>query len=323
MNLSKSFHHKIPLSNLIRLLITVFALTQLTSCTNIPFGPSPVKNPAIKHIVLVSIDGLRPDAINRSNAKNLFELSRSNLYYPEAQTIQRSVTLPSHTSMLTGLDYSRHKITTNKPLPGHVPFATVFQILKKTGKTNAAFFSKKKLGFLFHPDSLDYIYGPGQQDTKYHQTHANELSENFSHVWPKQFFNMTFIHIREPDETGHKYGWMSNEYLNQAIPAADKAIGQIYNTIKNSKHANDTLLIITADHGGKDKTHWYQRPEDFTIPWMAINPGIKPETKHGKGVYIYDTMPTILYLLGAPVPENIDGHVIPRLKQLFLKNTHH
>jgi len=271
----------------------------------------------VEHIVLVSIDGLRPDAINANNAPHLYQLTQTGLYYPNAQTIQRSVTLPSHASMLTGLDSMHHKIDKNKSLAGYLTFPTVLKMLKEDGQSTAAFFSKKKLNFLFPPDSIDYIYARGQNGIDSQQTTAHQLASEFARNWDKNAFNLTFIHIREPDMAGHRHGWMSDAYLNQAVPIADQAIGQIHSSIKNSRYANNTLLIITADHGGKDKIHWGNRQEDLTIPWLAVFPHMKAVTHREENVSIYDTTPTILYLLGTAIPTGLDGQVIPGIQALF------
>jgi predicted AlkP superfamily pyrophosphatase or phosphodiesterase len=317
MTESMPFMYKSAITKLIQILVHAFVLSLLVACSHEAVQPAVSDRATVNHIVLVSVDGLRPDAIKRENAKNLYALSQAGLYYANAQTIKRSVTLPSHTSLLTGLDVKQHKISKNKTLPGYIAFPTVLQVLKNNGKTTAALFSKPKLKFLFPPDSYDHLYGTGQNGVDYHQTHASNIAAEFSRIWAKQGYNLTFIHIREPDSAGHKHGWMSDEYLNQAIPATDEAIGQIYDSIKKSPYANDTLLIITSDHGGQDTTHWHHRPEDLTIPWMAIHPAISTELNTDSNVTIYDTTPTILYLLNAPVPEGLDGHVIQRIKTIF------
>lgn len=293
-------------------------LIALSACTQPkPDSLNTAASSTVQHVVLVSIDGLRPDAINIKNAPNLFKLSHSGLYYPKAQTIKRSVTLPSHTSMLTGLDSKRHKINENKLLPGYISFPTAMKLVKQTGQSTATLFSKKKLKFLFAPDTVDYQYGRGQNNVDYHQTSAANIAAEFSRVWAKNGFNLTFVHIREPDSSGHKHGWMSDDYINKAVTTADQAIAQIYNSIKTSPYANNTLLIITADHGGADKIHWSNRPEDLTIPWLAIHPTIKPEIRIDEAVTIYDTTPTILYLLGAPTPIGLDGRIVPSIQSLF------
>ena len=96
--------NKCSIKLLTQSLVYISLLVLLDACSNIPFEPAVSDRAKVTHIVLISIDGLRPDAINIKNAKNLYTLSHAGLYYPDAQTIKRSVTLPSHTSMLTGLD---------------------------------------------------------------------------------------------------------------------------------------------------------------------------------------------------------------------------
>ncbi len=309
--------HKIITDKLLRFFAYTFVLTLLASCSNTLIAPSVSGKASVKRIVLISIDGLRPDAINSKNAKNLYALSHAGLYFPNAQTIKRSVTLPSHTSMLTGLDVKRHKITKNKPLPSYIKYPTVMQILKKHGKTTAALFSKEKLKYLFPPDSHNYLYGRGHNGIDYNQTRAANVAAEFSRVWTTQDYSLSFIHIREPDSAGHKHGWMSDEYLNQAVTTADEAVGHIYNLIKNSRYADNTLLIVTSDHGGKDTTHWHQRPEDLSIPLMVVHPAISPELRTDSDVSIYDITPTILYLLDTPAPKGLDGRIIERIKTLF------
>src|SRR5947199_8963276 len=57
------------------------------------------------HVIVVSIDGLRPDAIDKFHARTLQRLMHEGRYSLHAQTIKLSLTLPSHTSVLTGVDY--------------------------------------------------------------------------------------------------------------------------------------------------------------------------------------------------------------------------
>ena len=63
-----------------------------------------------RHVVVVSIDGLRPDAIETYGAATLQRLMREGSYTLSGSTIDPSKTLPSHTSMLTGQPPERHGV---------------------------------------------------------------------------------------------------------------------------------------------------------------------------------------------------------------------
>lgn len=69
--------------------------------------PTPVAS-VTRNVVLVSIDGLRPDAISYFKATTLQRLIREGSSSMTARTIMPSTTLPSHTSMLTGEPPDEH-----------------------------------------------------------------------------------------------------------------------------------------------------------------------------------------------------------------------
>ncbi|HEY5902494.1 MAG TPA: alkaline phosphatase family protein, partial [Anaerolineales bacterium] len=82
------------------------------SPTAAPTGtPTAIPRPSITRVVIISIDGLRPDAIDAAPMPVLQELLRGGAYSLSAQTVMPSTTLPAHTSMLSGLCPSAHGIT--------------------------------------------------------------------------------------------------------------------------------------------------------------------------------------------------------------------
>ncbi|MGH7449160.1 MAG: alkaline phosphatase family protein, partial [Longimicrobiales bacterium] len=106
------------------------------------------------HVIVVSIDGLRPDAIERFDAATLMRLMAEGAWSLEATTILPSITLPSHTSMLTGVEPEVHGVTWNSELMdihGHVATPTIFAVAKQAGLRTAAFFSKAKFAHLAVP----------------------------------------------------------------------------------------------------------------------------------------------------------------------------
>ena len=101
-------------------------------------------------IVVISIDGLRADAIRLANATKLLSIIKDGNHFTRSSTIDLSLTLPSHTSMLTGLDYTQHGITWNdyQPEKGVVQFPTFLELSKKSGLKTAMFITKDKLKHL-------------------------------------------------------------------------------------------------------------------------------------------------------------------------------
>ena len=73
--------------------------------------------PRVQHVFIVSFDGGKPAVMQQSAMPTLFEMAKTGAVDWNAKTVFPSVTLPSHTSMLTGVDIPRHKIFWNDYQP--------------------------------------------------------------------------------------------------------------------------------------------------------------------------------------------------------------
>jgi predicted AlkP superfamily pyrophosphatase or phosphodiesterase len=118
-------------------------------------------------------------------------------------------------------------------------------------------------------------------------------------------FGVLFIHFATTDDMGHVYGWLSPEQLS-VVFRADEAIGELLAALDARGLRDETLLIITADHGGHGMIHGSSMPEDMTIPWIASGPEIEAKQLTTQ-VHTMDTAATAAYALGLTIPEEWDG----------------
>ena len=259
--------------------------------------------------LVITIDGLRPDAILKADAPNLKALIKEGSYTPSAKTVDPPKTLPSHTSLVTGLVPKKHLTFINEWIEdmGYVEFDTIFTLAKKEGFSTAMFVGKDKLNFIAVPKSIDKL-----EVVEYSPTSVKEISNSFISYMKENTPGITLIHFPEPDIPGHKNGWMSEEYLN-ALQRVDTELGNIINALKQAGIYEKTFLVITSDHGGKGKTHKGDHPDVTTIPWLAVGEGVKQDYSIKEKVYIYDTAPTVLKALGISPPQNIDGRVLEEI----------
>ena len=65
------------------------------------------------------------------------------------------------------------------------------------------------------------------------------------------------------------------------------------------------ITIVLADHGGHDRTHGLDIPEDMTIPVMIH--GMEEVGEMTKRVSIKDIAPTLAALMDCPVPKEWEG----------------
>lgn len=248
------------------------------------------------HVVVVSIDGLRPDAIRAAGALTLQRLMRGGSYTLDARTIGLSKTLPSHASMLTGELEDEHHIlwnTDETETHGTIEIPTVFGIARQHGFHTAAFFSKAKFNHLDVAGTLDHSQAPdGRRPWS-----ADRTVGDVERYLATQRPNLLFVHIGEPDHAGHLAGWMSWWYA-RAVRRADASLSRIVAAADRSFGRGEYTLIVTADHGGHDRTHGTTALEDVTIPWVAFGEGVREGTELPVGIRTVDTAATALWLLG-------------------------
>lgn len=269
-------------------------------------GAGPVRPPKAgavsSHVVVISIDGLRPDAIEQYGAATLLRLKRDGVA-GTAQTIYPSKTLPSHTSMLTGVTPAVHGITWNSDRTdarGYVMVPTVFEIAKQNGYTTAAFFAKAKLRHLQKPGSLDYSQAPRGDMWMATRTVA-DVQHYLRYAQP----NLLFVHIGEPDYAGHSLGWMGGIY-GWAVRRADAAVAEILRSADRAFGADNYTVIVTADHGGHARSHGSDDERDMSIPWIVWGRGVAPGA-NPEPIKTMDTAATVLWLLGARAPDAWSG----------------
>lgn len=231
--------------------------------------PTLTPRPAIGRVLIISIDGLRPDAIELAPMPNLLALMKSGAYSLASQTIFPSVTLPSHTSMLTGLCPAQTGVDWNDYLPerGFAKGTSLFAVAKKAGLYTVMIVGKKKLIQITPPETIDAFQFINDRDVVLADLAAPTL---------KNGFDLAFIHLATTDDMGHAYGWLSTQQIS-VIRRADEALGKIFSTLDEAGLRQDTLIIVTADHGGHQQTHGSRLPEDMTIPWVVNGPGVIPQ----------------------------------------------
>ena len=125
---------------------------------------------------------------------------------------------------------------------------------------------------------------------------ANELI-NYVKAFDTDF---TFFLMGYTDWAGHKFGWMSDEYMS-AMESSWSNIEKIMTEL-----GDEYTYIITADHGGHDRTHGSEMPEDMIIPVMLCGKAFEAG-KEIDGVKLIDIAPTVTTLLGVEPDEEWEG----------------
>jgi len=299
-----------------RFSVLIFSLVVATGCfgphyirtVRNPEQPFPKRDGPTEHVVVVSIDGLRPDAIAKFEAPTLKRLMLEGSYTLSASTILPSKTLPSHTSMLTGQAPDVHGVFWNTNAgfarrATRVP--TVFGLLRNEGYVTAAFFSKAKFTTLQQPGTLDYSQAPGGW---WGYWPSDRTLKDVQLYLAKERPHLLFVHLGDPDRAGHASGWMSSQY-GEAVVRIDSAVAKLVAMAEQAFGPGNFTFIVTADHGGHDKDHGSSDTRDVTIPWIAWGRGVNAGLL-SRQVNTVDTAATVLWLLKVPKPGEWSGQAV-------------
>lgn len=271
--------------------------------------------PEVKHVVVISVDGLRPDCLLLAKTPVLRGFIQEGSYTFWARTTAAAVTLPSHVSMLTGVIPGKHEIEWNNDLPFAKPVyskvPTLFEMAANIGLSTALVGGKAKLAPLTKPGTLTHVALPARESAD----NAFVVAETLKIV-AKSIPDLLFVHLPDVDAVGHRHGWGSKEQL-ATIEATDAQVGEVVAAYEAAGARVRTIFIVTADHGGAGRTHGYVGPEDGRsrfIPWIVRGPGVRQGfdlTQFEKlQVDTEDTAATACWLLGMALPVYLDGKVV-------------
>lgn len=268
-----------------------------------PYLPPDVATNA-RHVVIISEDGMRPELITQQQRMQWHQLMAKNGAFTwHARTIRTASTLPSHASMLSGVDVNLHGLTWNnwRPQKGYIQVPTIFKAAEEKGLKTAAFVGKFKLRHILPPGTVGVFQRPGY--------YCKKVSEEAARYIEREKPALTFVHFSDPDEKGHSAGWMSEDQ-KRAARDSDACLGTIYQAIERAGILSDTLVIVSADHGGHNHNHSGALQSDRNIPWIAMGPGVRRGYSIQGPISTMDTAATALAALGLQPQTRLTGKPI-------------
>ena len=248
-------------------------------------------------VLLILVDGMRPDSItNIDLAQRLISSSAATM---SAATVMPSVTLPCHMSLFHSVDPSRHGTTTNTFAPQVRPVIGLCEVLAKNRKNCAFFYDWEELRDLTRPGSLAHSFFCSGAKINYTDADHRVTDDAIAYLM-EQRPDFAFLYLGNPDETGHRFGWMSEEYM-EAVRGAWGEIERVLNVLPE-----EYSVILLADHGGHDRIHGTNCPEDMTIPVIIKCEAFAANTTL-ENVSILDIAPTVAKLLNVAPDAEWEG----------------
>lgn len=235
-------------------------------------------------MILISIDGMRPDGLQQCGHPFVNELEKRCSFTYWASSVYPTVTFPCHFSMAHSVTPQRHGILTNTYVPQVRPVNGLFERITALGGISAMFYGWEPIRDIASPGTLMFAnfmnaYTGESVDT--------ELTNKAVECITKHTPDFVFLYMVDTDEKGgHDNGWMSDEYLRRIFIAVDN-VKRIFDAF-----ADQYSIIVMADHGGHDRSHGTEMPEDMTVPLFCYGNDFIPGKTIEKASLL-DIAPTI------------------------------
>lgn len=251
--------------------------------------------------VLVMLDGVRPDAIAAAGCPALDGLRARGATTLTARSVMPSITLPCHTSIFYSVPPERHGITSNDWQPMARPLPGLVEVAKQSGLRCGFFYNWEQLRDMARPGTMHSAFFRNSSETAEGDDEVADAAA--AQIGPERL-DFAFVYFGTVDSAGHAFGWMSPPYLAQ-LRRVDAALGRLLAALPA-----ETTVLVQADHGGHDRSHGTDSPEDMTIPWLLAGPTIRKGYEIAEPVSLLDTAPTLARVLGLAAPAAWEGRAV-------------
>lgn len=258
--------------------------------------------PVASRVVVVVLDGLRPDAIDTFGLTQWTRLAASGAATRSGRSVRPSVTAAALTSLFTGVDPRVHGIEGESfqlPRQAHrLPLITA--TLAAHGLPSTVHIRRIPWWYRGLARQFAKLAGASQVTMTGDTADAIlDAAEPTLRAMPRGF---SFIHLPDADRAGHAHGWMSPAY-GVAARRLDAALGRVAALLELARR-DDTLLIACADHGGGGAVpthHNSEHPLDTTIPVLLAGAGVQAAPLP-EGTHWLDLPATAAWALGVTPP---------------------
>ena len=268
-----------------------------------------------KHVILIGFDGFGAYSVPIANMPILKSMMENGAYSLSCRSVLPSSSAVNWASMLMASPPELHGFTEwgsqTPELPSRVIgpgniFPSVIGILElqKPEVKTAVIYNWDGIGYLFEKNMADSVYNAAM-DSKV----AYKACQWIKTMKP----GFLFIHFDEPDGAGHEKGHGSPEYYKQ-LELNDTRLGMVLKAVKDAGIEKETLIILTADHGGTDKGHGGKTMAEMQVPLVFYGAGVKKQPEMQQSIMVYDIGATIAWLFGLEFPQVWTGRPV---KQAF------
>lgn len=274
---------------------------------------APVCNAAkwkAKHVVLIGLDGWGAYSVEKANIPNIKQLMNDGSYTLTKRSVLPSSSAVNWASMFMGAGPEIHGYTEwgsrtpelpSKELNQNGIFPTVFQLLRDAAPDAEIGTLYEWSGIKYLVDTLsvnNYNQGKGIDYGKY----PTELRDIAVKYIKEKKPTLTLLAWDNPDHVGHQDGHDTPAYY-QKLEELDKYVGDVVNAVKEAGMLDETIFIVTADHGGINKGHGGKTMQEMETAFIISGKNIKKGHEIKASMMQFDVAATVAAIFGLKQPQ--------------------
>lgn len=263
--------------------------------------------PKAEHIFLVGFDGWGSYCMDSVEMPNLRELMEQGCYTFKKRTVLPSISSPNWASMFMGATTELTGWTDNGDNPPLAPayvnengvFPTIFSLVREQmpEAKSACIFEWSGIKPLIDYKAIDFCQQVKPEDI------AAKSVEYIKAEKP----NFMAIIYDDPDHVGHHIGHDTPEYYAR-MEELDSYLGEIITAIKEAGIYDDSIIIVTSDHGGIGRGHGGRSMMEMETPFIIAGKNIKQGGEFTEVMLQQDTAHTLAEAFGLQVPQMWNGN---------------
>ena len=278
--------------------------TQPPSVTEPPKAPDPAPSDPIdadyRYVVLIGVDGAGTFFKN-ADMPNVEDILVGGARTYSMLSEPLPISAQNWTSMLHGVTFDLHGITNDLlkegfSYPQDSDMPSIFRIMREQDPSikMASFTHWKYINTGIIEEGLDVYKHSAETDEELTASICDYVAEEIPHF--------LFIQYDEADEAGHDYGYETDIYY-ETLSRIDGYIGQVRETYESLGILDETLFLITSDHGGREQDHGTLTLAERNIMFGAAGHTVE---KNGEilDMEIRDIATVVLYALGFEGPDS-------------------
>ena len=277
------------------------------------------KVPRFKHVILIGADGFSADAIKKHPGRyqHIERFMKEGYWTLESRSVLPSSSAINWETLLSGADCELHGYSdwgSKKPDFNAIytdhwgMFPTLPGVIRDQ-------MPKAEIGVIYSWDGIGYLYPKDavNHDQLCPKNDEAVKQESASYIQAKTP-TFLFVYFSQPDTSGHKFGWESDEYY-AACDQIDRLVGDLVECIHTHMDMKSTAIIFTSDHGGRGKGHGGKSMEEMNVLFAVKGNKIPAGEQFEFPMMKYDVAPTILQLLQLKEPDEWRGKSILRKRK--------